>query len=385
MHRYVALALAGLLMMTNMVAAQGPPVGGPGAGASTVITKALPSFVGAPPLITISGSGFGTAPLVFLGESLGTLMPLTVLQFSNTLILAELPSQIPAGSYMLIVEAGNSAEATGILDITVGTAGPEGPQGPQGEQGRQGPQGDQGPEGLQGPQGPQGDQGPIGATGPPGPSVWGVNGSTIHYNGGRVGIGTTTPGTSLQIIHSEGAGGIGVVSTATDSNPSVTISNDAVNWWLQAVGIRGDAFEITSTAGSETGKEFHLERSGRLGLGTTSPTERLHVIGSILATGTITQGSSRELKENVRPLSASEAFNTLKGLAPVKYNYIADAKNDLQIGFIAEDVPDIVSVPDRNAVPPVDLIAVLTKVVQEQQERIEILEERLGSREAVRR
>ena len=37
------------------------------------------------------------------------------------------------------------------------------------------------------------------------------------------------------------------------------------------------------------------------------------------------------------------------------------------VGFIAEDVPELVTTKDRKGLSPVDIVAVLTKVVQEQQ------------------
>ena len=44
-------------------------------------------------------------------------------------------------------------------------------------------------------------------------------------------------------------------------------------------------------------------------------------------------------------------------------------------------MPELVSIPTRKGVGPMDLIAVLTKVVQQQQEQIEALEKRLGALE----
>jgi hypothetical protein len=53
----------------------------------------------------------------------------------------------------------------------------------------------------------------------------------------------------------------------------------------------------------------------------------------------------------------------------VKYNYKAD-KADEHVGFIAEDVPDLVAAADRKGLSPMDITAVVTKVVQEQQRLI---------------
>jgi len=41
------------------------------------------------------------------------------------------------------------------------------------------------------------------------------------------------------------------------------------------------------------------------------------------------------------------------------------------VGFIAEDVPDLVATKDRKALSPMDIVAVLTRVVQEQQKTVE--------------
>src|SRR5208283_1869105 len=59
----------------------------------------------------------------------------------------------------------------------------------------------------------------------------------------------------------------------------------------------------------------------------------------------------------------------LDGLNPVKYNYKTD-KDDRHVGFIAEDVPDLVATKDRKGLSPMDIVAVLTKVVQEQKSAI---------------
>ena len=113
-------------------------------------------------------------------------------------------------------------------------------------------------------------------------------------------------------------------------------------------------------------------------IGTATPAQRLHVVGNILATGSITPGSSRDFKDNIVPLTDREAFDAFAALEPIKFTCKTDDSGDLQLGFIAEDVPELVAIPTRKGIAPMDLIAVLTKVVQQQQERIEALEERLN-------
>jgi hypothetical protein len=67
----------------------------------------------------------------------------------------------------------------------------------------------------------------------------------------------------------------------------------------------------------------------------------------------------------------------LKRLSPVKYNYKVD-KADKHVGFIAEDVPELVATADRKGMSTMDIVAVLTKVVQEQQKVIADLQERMA-------
>ncbi len=83
------------------------------------------------------------------------------------------------------------------------------------------------------------------------------------------------------------------------------------------------------------------------------------------AGGTWTNSSSRDLKENIQSLGADEALNTLSNLNPVKFNYKVD-KAEKHVGFIAEDVPDLLASADRKGLSPMDVTAVLTKVLQEE-------------------
>jgi len=94
---------------------------------------------------------------------------------------------------------------------------------------------------------------------------------------------------------------------------------------------------------------------------------------AILYSGTLSRSSSRELKENIDPFSIPEAFDALEKLNPVKYNLKADSGKRMQIGFIAEDVPELVSTTDKKAIINDNIVAILTKVVKEQQKMIEKL------------
>ncbi len=135
-----------------------------------------------------------------------------------------------------------------------------------------------------------------------------------------------------------------------------------------------------ATGGTTSGEEWAFFGygdgyfSGNVGIGTTTPTQKLYVSGNIYATGAITPGSSRELKENIRAMPADEAIKALENLSPQKFYYKAD-KEEEHLGFIAEDVPELLATKDRKGVDPMDVLAVLTKVVQEQQQKISELKE----------
>lgn len=107
---------------------------------------------------TLRGSGFEpakTAPKVqFNGAAL------TIDSFSDTQIVATLPSTTTAGTFSLTVK--NSQGSSLNFDLTYGTSGPQGPEGLTGARGPQGETGQTGARGATGPQGPQGPKGPAG-------------------------------------------------------------------------------------------------------------------------------------------------------------------------------------------------------------------------------
>ena len=88
--------------------------------------------------------------------------------------------------------------------------------------------------------------------------------------------------------------------------------------------------------------------------------------------GTWHSGCSRTLKKNIKPLGSAEALQAFKQLEPVTYVYKAQPE-DPKVGFIAEDMPDLVADPGKKSVSSTDIVALLTKVVQEQQKEIAAL------------
>ena len=111
---------------------------------------------------------------------------------------------------------------------------------------------------------------------------------------------------------------------------------------------------------------------GYVGIGITNPTYPLHLANGAYVTsgGVWTNSSSRDLKENIEYLSAAKAMLAFNELQPVVFNYRTNSA-ERHVGFIAEDVPAIIASSDRKGLSPMDVVALLTKVVQEQQKLIQ--------------
>jgi hypothetical protein len=205
-------------------------------------------------------------------------------------------------------------------------------------------------------------------------------------------VGTASPGSNMKMdvrMTTQGD----VLSVGGQQSPGVqwtTNSTDANtrNWGVFTnYNSFGDFNIVRST--TNTGNSFlatttlTLSSGGFLGLGgVTAPTRPIDVgNGAFLsAGGTWTNASSRDLKQDIRDLDSNEALEALKALDPVKYAYKVDP-SEKHVGFIAEDVPSLVATKDRKSLSPMDVVAVLTKVVQEQQKTIDALKTRLDQME----
>ena len=136
----IAVLMAGL---SGAMAAQVQP---------PVIDKVTENAAGTE--ITINGSGFGTEkPKVALGTA-----ALVVERSSNGAIVAELPSKIACGAYLLKVTNATTHQAQ-VFAAAIGQIGPAGPIGLAGPRGATGATGPAGPKGATGAAGPQGQVG----------------------------------------------------------------------------------------------------------------------------------------------------------------------------------------------------------------------------------
>lgn len=202
----------------------------------------------------------------------------------------------------------------------------------------------------------------------------GTPSNTLYVDSsGRVGIRTTTPGRDLAIANAVSAG-IRMEQSASPFQAWDIVANNN-NFYVRDVNHEQNPFIIKQSAPYNA---LVIEStSGNIGLGVATPLYQVHhSSGARLDAGNWTNASSRAVKQDIHGLDAAAALDALKSLEPVTYAYKANP-NDTQVGFIAEDVPAIVATPDRKGLSSMDIAAVLTKVIQEQQKTIEDLQARL--------
>lgn len=164
--------------------------------------------------------------------------------------------------------------------------------------------------------------------------------------------------------------------TINQTTGNVGIGKIGASSKLHIVEPLGDPLRVDDQDGDAT--PFVIKGTGRVGIGVSLPGFPLEMASGAHVTvgGTWTNASSRDYKENIRDLNSDEAMAALYQLAPKKYNYRTEPEEEY-VGFIAEDVPDLVATNNRKSLSPMDIVAVLTKVVQQQQKQIAELEAKI--------
>ena len=192
---------------------------------------------------------------------------------------------------------------------------------------------------------------------------------------GRTGFGTSTPATSLE--------------TRIGSTPTLRLNQDGSQGFtpqIWDIGGNEQGFFVSDISGSSNTPMFigagapnnalYVSSTGSVGIGTNNPTQNLHVVGNAIISGNLELASSRGIKHAIENIDLKEAVSALLGLQPVSYRY-NHLPDQTTLGFIAEDVPDLVASEGRKSLKPMDIVAVLTKVVQEQQVQIQSLSEKV--------
>lgn len=229
-----------------------------------------------------------------------------------------------------------------------------------------------------------GPPGPPGPQGPPGPaSKVNIEGTVDHLmkftkstvggnsqvfdDGNNVGIGTTEPKQRLEVngniqIHERNSNVAALMLTQSSGDTGYIMHNRA----------------NTLTIGAGSVDRMTIDRDGNIGIGLARPSHPIEMASGayVSAGGVWTNSSSRSRKQDIVELQPEEAVAALRVLRPVRFRYRNDESEEY-VGFIAEDVPELVANADRESLSAMDVVAVLTTVVQQQQQQIEDLERRL--------
>ena len=216
---------------------------------------------------------------------------------------------------------------------------------------------------------------------------------TMNSNG-NVGIGTTAPGDKLQ-IEGNPSGGIFLNTTGSGSRQAHIRFGDggAEKWqWRFNPNDTGDRLLAYSyTLGADV---LSLEASGRVGIGTQTPTYKLHVNGGSAANILLfsnatpygqslcrstpdangyyyigTCSSLTRYKQKIAPLSLS--LDTVMRLRPVEFEWKPEQGGQRDLGFLAEEVEAVAPLLGQydegklTGVRYEQMTALLVKAVQE--------------------
>jgi len=189
-------------------------------------------------------------------------------------------------------------------------------------------------------------------------------------------------GTAIRV----GAGGIGNDVTllrvdGRDINYDGESDSSSYGFSLKYLGSgggNGNAFAIFSDnqTGSQT-EAFTMLQDGNVGINSTTPTEKLDVVGTVKATDFNTT-SDQNLKTNIQTIE-----NPLDKIVQIRgVNFEWKENNKPSAGVIAQEVekvlPQLVNGEDTKTVNYNGLIGLLIEAVKAQQEEINELKKRLG-------
>jgi hypothetical protein len=196
---------------------------------------------------------------------------------------------------------------------------------------------------------------------------------------GNVQIGSTTNSFSARIYSLETSAteknNVALYTTGAHNTCRVALYNDSGAASVQSIV---GALSFSSGGVGSGSERMRIASDGNVGIGVASPTVKLDVAGSILASGNVTAYSDIRVKDNVESIEG--AIGKLSQIRGVTYTRTdLDDKQRRFAGVIAQEIEQVLpeAVFDNGKVKAVDYnatIALLIEAVKEQQKRIDKLE-----------
>ncbi len=203
-----------------------------------------------------------------------------------------------------------------------------------------------------------------------------VNGTDAYYTDGKVGIGTSSPQTTLDVAstgnnfftltRTNKSAGSGEFSINVESNSQTSIMYDSTN---------SIVFGTSSDPSAQTGysEKMRINPAGNVGIGINNPTANLHVVGTTLAA--VWSTSDERYKKNIQTIeSPMDKILKLRGVNyEWRHNEFKDMKfkSGKDIGFIGQEVekilPEVILKDDKGyiSVAYSNLLPVVVEALKE--------------------
>jgi hypothetical protein len=187
---------------------------------------------------------------------------------------------------------------------------------------------------------------------------------------GNVGIGTSSPSCPFSVD----------VDTTGLTSRIYNTNADGQGLLIRA-GSTSSATRAFQVASENDTKIMTVYSNGNVGIGTTSPSEKLTVTGNILASGNITAYSDKRVKENIEKIP--DALAKVKQLNGYTFDR-TDQEMPRQTGVIAQEVLEVLpeavmgSEDDRYTVAYGNMVGLLIEAIKEQQAQIDELKETIN-------
>ncbi|MCM2351211.1 MAG: tail fiber domain-containing protein [Bacteriovoracaceae bacterium] len=139
---------------------------------------------------------------------------------------------------------------------------------------------------------------------------WSKNGTSVYYNGGKVGVGTNVPGAKFEIVNAGSTHSTGLLTTKGElhlQNTNITGANQgsiltfgssyngppvtaetvaavkgANDEWGNSGGGNLQFYTSASGVANQLYERMRIDKDGKVGIGTSTPGEKLHVNGSLI-------------------------------------------------------------------------------------------------------